>query len=229
MDVLNPNQTNKVIEGTIPWRHSRASVSWDQRQPKLQGTGRQGTKILDFLKTKTYQAYVDWFLGAEDDFWSGPTGSTDVETPFGLKGYWLTYSATTGFNGGNHTNFSSGPGGINCTTYPRYKHYTFNFTDVTQPDAIGSIRTAQRKTGFKPVVPNPQIPIVGLKPRRVIYTVESVIKPMEDLAKGQNDAAGYDLGYAHGTVYINRVPVRWVPWLEANESDHKPLVLGRGF
>ena len=131
-DVDNLNQKDGTTTGTVPWRHTVSGAPIDRRQMSM---NRDPAKIVDFIKEKRYQQMIGHAELMETNFWDEPDSSTDATTPFGLK-YWLTFNATTGFNGGNNTNFSGGPAAIDRDTFTRWKNYTFQYTAISKTDLI---------------------------------------------------------------------------------------------
>lgn len=219
-DVDNTNQEDALTTGSVPWRHTVASWAFDRRQLSM---NRGRSKIVDFVKTKRTMSLISLAELMEGNFWGEPTASTDDTTPFGLK-YWAVYSATEGFNGANNSNFSSGPGGISRTTYPRWKNYTFNYTDVSKADMVRKARRARAFTGFKPPITNMPVRDYSRGHRYGIYTTYDTLATMEELLEAQNDALGNDVASKDGRTLMGSIPVEWVPYLQANEPTADPIV-----
>lgn len=219
-DVDNTNQVDGSITGNIPWRHAVNSYTWDVRQLAMNS---QPAQIVSFIKEKRMQALLEWVGLMEETFWGEPDSSTDVETPFGIK-YWNVYNATEGFNGGNNSNFSSGPGNVNRTTYPRTKNYSGLYTNVSKTDLIRKMRKAATFTGFKPALRNMPIGDYATGHRYGFYTTYDNLYQMEEAAEDQNDSLGRDLASMDGQVLFRRLPVTYVPYLEQNEATADPVV-----
>jgi hypothetical protein len=152
----------------------------------------------------------------ETQFWSKPSTSSDKLNAFGIP-YWVVKNASTGFNGGNPTGFSSGAGGISSSTYTQWANYTAQYTDVTKEDLIVKMRTAAAKTGFvNPVM----FPDTNRGDRFSHMTTYSVIATMERILETQNDNLGNDVASKDGQVMFRGNPVEWVPYLDSNDSQN---------
>jgi len=220
-DVNNLDQTDGVVPATIPWRRATTGVHFDTAEVSVQSSA---AKIVDFVKTKEFQMEIGWNNLLEAAFWGGPSGSTDDTTPFGLTGYWLDHDATAGFNGGNHANFSSGPGGLSCATYARWSHYTAQFTTNSMADSVAKIRRAVKETRWKGIPNKPLKDWSYSEHPRVIYTTLDNQDELENLALGLDDKVGPDLGKYDGMVVIARTPIEEVPWLSDNRATSDPYI-----
>jgi len=222
-EVDNLDQVDGTAYGTVPWRFVETGTHYDVKQLSV-NSGAE--RIFDFVKTKEYQMWQNFWDRIEAYFWDGPSSSADDKTPFGLFQYWLDYDGTTGFNGGNHTNWSSGPAGIDCDVYTRYKHYTAAYTNVSDTDLLRKMRTAYRQTDFRGI---PNKPIKGYEDgvghNFGIYTTLDTLSELEELLdeknmnKEKNELARYD-----DQVAFRRIPVEWVPYLQENKATSDPVV-----
>jgi len=220
-DVDNVNQKDGLVTGEVPWRHTVTGYAIDVRQP-IMGSGV--SQVLDIYKEKRYQMLVGLAELMEEAFWGEPASSSDKTTPFGIK-YWLVYNASEGHNGGNNANFSAGPAGIDRSTYPRWKNYTFQYTNVARDDLITKARKAMWSCGFKPAITNPPIGQYGSgKQKYGLYTTYDILAAMELLAEDQNDRLGPDLASMDGRVTLRRVTIEAVPYLQQNEATADPFV-----
>jgi len=218
-DVDNVNQVDGMKVGNVPWRHTTTAYAYDVKQLAM---NRTPAKIVDFVKEKRMQRLVGFSDLMEENFWGEPTDGDDDTSQFGL-GYWIVYNATEGFNGGNNTNFASGPAGINRTTYPRWKNYTAQYVNVTKVDLIRKWRKAATMCAFKPLVGKP-IPGYGVGDRYGYYTNYDVLGPMEELLEAQNDSLGNDVASKDGETLFRKIPVTFVPWLQDNKGTCDPVV-----
>lgn len=220
-DVDNVNQEDGLITGEIPWRHSTTGFAFDRRQITMNSGS---ARILDFYKEKRYMCQAGLVAGYEQNFWEEPAASTDNTTPFGLK-YWFVYNETTGFNGGNNTNWSSGPAGVDRDAYARFKNYTFKYTEVSKSDLRNKCRKAMALCRFKPSIPNAPIPQYGSgRVKYGVYTTYDVVQGLEDIAGDQNDKLGPDIDPMSGQVMIQRTLFNWVPYLQENEATPAPVI-----
>ena len=75
--------------------------------------------------------------------------------------FWLQKDATTnvngGFEGGNPAGFSGGAGGIDSDAYPRWRNWTFGYTNVTVDDLVKKVKKALTFTHFMPPVQHPNL------------------------------------------------------------------------
>lgn len=208
--------------GKIPWRGCKTGMEFDIDEPAINQGKRQ---IVDFIKAKRYQRDIDHVAGLEAGFWMGnSTGSTDAVTMYGMLGYWLDYDASTGFNGGNHTNWSSGCAAISASTYPQWSHYTANYTTANDADLGDKLRKAVRYTKFRGIPNKPIQDYSGGEHKYGIYTTADSLFGLEDAARSQNDNLGANMAMYQDQVVVGRVPVEWVPYLESNHATSDPVI-----
>lgn len=218
----NINITAGEIYQEVPWVHYENGCAFDRREVKINGGP---SKIVDVIKARRHRMYAEIVENWEEAFWDGPTDSSDTDTLYGILKYWADYDATTGFNGGNHTNWTSGPGGKSCATYPRLSHYTFNYSTVDQ-STIRLIRGAIRLTKFMAMVQKSkeQISPYANGFQRAIYTTYDNLQVMEELAEAKNDNHGNDLAKFDNQIFVNRIPVYDVPYLTDQHSTSDPII-----
>jgi len=215
------DQSDGTVAATIPWRHMTTGCHFDTHELNVNAGNAQ---IVSFLKTKEMQMEMGWYALLEANFWGGPSSSSDDTTPFGLTLYWLDHSASAGFNGGNHTNFSGGPGGVSCDTYSRWQHYTAQFTTNSLADSVAKIRRALKETRWHGIPNKPMKDWSYTEHPRVIYTTLDNVDELENLAIGLDDKVGPDLGKYDGAVTIARTPIEEVPWLSDNRATSDPYI-----
>jgi hypothetical protein len=223
-EVDNLDQVDGTIQGTVPWRYIETGCHFDVKQLNV---NMGAEKIFDFVKTKEYQMWISYWELVERYFWDGPASSADTKIPFGLLNYWLDYDATEGFNGGNHANFSSGPAGIDTSisSGSKYKHYTANYSAVTDADLLRKMRNAVRYTNFKGISNKPIKSYGdGVGHRWGIYTTGDNLGLLEELLDSKNDNVGTSLNKYDGTTMFERVPVEWVPYLQENHATSDPVI-----
>lgn len=221
-EVDDTDSVTGTVQATIPWRFINTSCQFDTKELSV-NAGAQ--RIFNLLKSREYQMWTGLWALMEQYFWDGPTaGSTDTKIPFGLFQYWLDYDASTGFNGGNHANWASGPGGVSAATYSRHSHYTFNYTGVSNEDAVAKTRRAIKEVQFRGIPNAPIKDAAAKEPDQMIYTTLDNQMELADLAMAQDDQIGSDLGKYDGKVTIARVTVEEVPYLSANKATSDPIV-----
>ena len=206
------NVTDVTVSASIPWRHTTTNYSFDEREDAMNGGPEL---IFDIIKVRRADAKISLTKLIEDNFWSKPVDSTDDKQPFGLF-YWLVANNTTGFNGGNPSGFSAGAGGVDSTAVTRWANYTAQYAQVSLADLLKKLRTAFRKTHFKSPV---QLARFDGSDRFVLYVNEATISSMEELAEAQNDQLGFNLASATDRTTFKRVPLQYVPHLDADTTN----------
>lgn len=208
----NVNQADRMVEGSVPWRHTETSYTWDLHE----FDANMGTfEVYNLIEERIDDGDVDMVKLIESDFWGRPTSSTDTVTPFGL-GYWLVYNATEGFNGADQTGFAAGPAGIDSGTYTRWKNYTAQYTNISKTDLVRKMRKAAYKVNFKAPRPSPG---GNLNPRFGYYTNYDVEEQFSEILEGQNQNLGFALDPMDGKVVFRSNPVVVVSQLDANADD----------
>jgi hypothetical protein len=211
-EVDNVNVGDVLVSANIPWRHWNTNYAIEVREIAM-NTGVE--QIVDLAMVRRKDAMLDMIEGVESDIWEVPaSGNTDQIYGFD---YWLVYNATTGINGGNHGNFSSGPGNVSSSTYTRWKNGTFNYTNVSKDDLIKKWREVATKTRFMNAA---ELPEYGSgTEKRGYYTNYTVLGQLESLLEAQNDNLGNDLASKDGRTLFRQTPVTWVPQLDGKTGD----------
>ena len=214
--LMEEDQTNisdTMQSFTIPWRHIKTDMAIEERMVKMNASP---AKIVDYVKTQRCAAMIGYAKAIEDAFWDKPSSSSDELLPFGVK-YWIVTHASTGFNGGNPSGFTSGAGDLSSTTYPRWSNYTAQYVDINKTDLLRKMRVASRKTDFRPPVDVPTYAKAGKG--NGYYTNNDVVTELEEVAEQQNDKLGRDVDAMGGKVLFQRNPVVWVPKLDSDTTD----------
>lgn len=205
---------------TVPFRHQQTYWTYDTRE-KSMNSGTE--KIVDVVKMRHDGALIALAEKAEDQFFGEPASSTDVTSVFGLK-YWVVANGTTGFTGGNNSNFSAGPGGLDSSNFTRWKNYAGLYTNVTRDDLVREIKTAFKKIDF-------QAPLgvtdfrSGRGQRYRIYLDETRHTLLEELAENQNDKLGSNLASMDGQTTIKGIALTYVPKLDGVTSPTAPVYM----
>lgn len=208
------NISDHLAQLDVPWRQATTSWGFEHREVLM---NRGPDLIVNVIKPRRVAAMIDLAQELEDKAWVQVPSSTDTLLPFSIP-FWIVANATTGFNGGapsGHTTVA----GINPTTYPNFKNYTAQYTNVTKADLISKMRTAQRKIGFKsPVTVNDFRG--GKGDRYRIYVNDPTITSLEDIGESQNENLGKDIASIDGgQLVFRRHPIRWVAGLD-NEAKN---------
>ena len=207
-----------MITGQVPWTKQTTNFSYDVDEDLFQSDRET---IIRELKIREHDALNSMAELNEENLWSEPTSTTD-NRPMGIP-FWIQKDATTtpggGFTGGNPTTtgFSaSGCAGISSTTYPRYSNWAFGYTNVTTDDLVAKIKKSLAFTNFMAPVPHPELGFGDSTYQ--IYTTYRVQEPLERLAELRNENLGSDVAKYINQVTVGGVPIKWVPYLEANHT-----------
>jgi hypothetical protein len=212
-EALHPRRdyagADKMTDANAPWVYANTYSSYERREFKM-NMGKK--RIFNLIEVGEYNALLSAAEGLENDFWNIPASTSDDLKPYGVF-YWLTYSASSGFNGGNHSNFSSGKGGISSTTYTNWKNRTEQYSAITSGDACLKIRNCLSDCKWKAPVNKAQFR-GSSGDRRRLYGAASTVRSFENAAMAQNDRLGGDLGAMDGITTIRKVP-----FVEARQLD----------
>lgn len=198
---------------SVSWVHAQVGWAYDVRE-LLMNTGESA--IFNVVKARRAGAMIDMAETIEDACWSLPA-STDTHLPKGIP-YWIVKNATTGFNGGNPSGHSD-VGGLDSSTYTKWKNYTAQYTNITKDDLIKKIKIACRKTAFRSPVPMDDYR-KGVSDRYHLYVDnDDTIADIEDLGEGQNENLGPDLFSMYGRVVLKGFPFIPVPALDDDSQN----------
>lgn len=212
--VDNYNYADVIIQGTIPWRHANTFWAIDSRLIQM-NTG--ASQVVNMVKVQRTAAWISLAKQLETDFWGKPTDSTDTTKPYGVD-MWVTKSATTGFQGGNPSGFTSGVGGISSVTYSRWRNWTYQYTAISTTDLIRGWREAATKTHFEAPIDVPEY-VKSSNSDYAYYTNWDVAGRLEELIEDQNENLGNDLDSKHGVVMFRRNPVVYTSELDSDSQD----------
>lgn len=203
-----------VTNATVPWSWQTNNITWDVYENAFQSGP---TKIVSVLQQRWHSMWMDYFTGMERRLWSKPaSSSTSPVPPYGIP-YWIVKNATEGFNGGNPSGFTAGPGGVDTTDarFANWKNWTGTYSAVSRTDLVRKLTTALEKTHFVSPHSFANLDNSG-KPDFMLYTVFSVWQTMKEMQEARNDNLGPDVGYYKGTLVVNGHPVMWVPIISAD-------------
>lgn len=212
-DTDDMNVVDGLVVGRVPLRHSTTNYAIDMKEEEM--NSGSATQILELRSIRRAQGLMSLAKLVEKAIWIGATSSSDATTPFGMR-YWITQSDTEGFNGGNHSGFSGGPGGISASTYPKWSNWTAQYTNVSKTDLIKKMRKAHLKIDFvSPVTISDFRGITGDQYR--IYVDTDTILELEELLEAQNENLGSDLASMDGTAVFRRNPIVRVPYFDTSD------------
>lgn len=208
----NPQIVSTMVQAQADWRGITADYSFLAEEVSMNES--DGEMIVDLVKERRVACLYAIAELFETDFWGPPVALSDTVTPWGVN-TWIVKSASEGFVGGAPSGYTT-IGGLNPTTYPRWKNYAAPYTAVTPDDLVRKWRRASRKTNFKPPVSG--IPQPGTAPKYGYYTNDTVLNPLEELLASQNENLGNDLAKYDNDVLFHRTPVKWVPFLDRDTT-----------
>lgn len=208
------NITDLMEQLQVPWRHVTANWGYIL-QETLMNSGK--SVIFNILTPRRISALIELVEELENKAWASPADSSDTNNPYGVP-YWVVKNATTGFNGGLPSGFST-LAGINLTNVPTFKNYTFTYSAWSKTDGIKKARKALRKSKFKSPVEYPDI-ANGIMGRYQIFTNEAVISTTEDVGEGQNENLGRDIASMEGdNMTFRGNPFRFAEKLDADTQN----------
>lgn len=207
----NVNIVDTMTQATADWRNTTSNYALIGQAIAMNRTPR---RIVDMVKSARFDCLISLAELMESNFWGPPVASADSLTPWGVN-TWLNKNATQGFNGGAPSGYTTI--GLNPTTYPNWNNYTDQYVSVSRDDLIRRMRRAATFVRFKPTVDG--IPTFDTGEENGYYTTYGVIGPLEEAAESQNDNLGHDIASMDGMTLFRRVPVMWVPKLEADTTN----------
>lgn len=208
----NVNVGDVMKQANLPWRHTTTNYSFERREIAM---NRDPARIVELLKVRRIDGMISLAELMEKNFWKKPADSTNETDPYGVP-YWIVKNNTEGFNGGLPSGFTD-VGGLSPTTYPRWKNWTAQYTNVTKDDLVRKWRKAATYCGFEPAVEG--IPQYSTGDRYGFYTNYDVLGTLEELLEAQNDNLGNDIASQDGRPVFRRTPVEWVPKLDDDSDD----------
>jgi len=208
---------------TVPWTQIGTNYSWDILEIKRQMNSAKGyIRLMEVRRIDGLWALADLI---EDRAWKCPQSATDDLYPYGVPYYlnFITAGETTpGFVGQTirYQNASTGTScaGIDAASEAKWRNYVALYTAIDNA-LLKKFRKAAIKTRFKS-------PLIINDPKREstaakrIYCDSDTAVELQDLADQRDDRhSGKELlGNIRmddgGLVYINRMPVVYIPQLE---------------
>lgn len=203
--------SDTLIKGEVHPRHINAHYIYDKHEKAFQ---RGNKAIVNYIKSKYVGMIVSVWELLEEILWSQPPD--DNKTPFGVA-YWVTKSATEGFNGPNPTNFPSGKAGISQGTYDRWANWTDDYVAVSGEDLIRKMRKGARQIKFRSPVSHTTPKVGGMK--NGVYVGETVIGQIEEVLEDQNMNLGNDVASKDGKAVFKSTPFTYAPYLDRDTSN----------
>jgi hypothetical protein len=202
-----------TTKGTLPWRHYSWYYAFDRVEDELNDSDDE--QILKLLKIRRHSGLMSLAEILETDFWGKPAASTDEETLWGVRMY-IVPNATTGFNGGNPSGFTTGTA-LDSTVVTRYKNWTAQYTNISNDDLVFKMRQAILRTNFQSPVSTAEARKIG--ERKVMYGNQDVYLDLSELVRQNNENLGSDLAKYEGDIYVAKCPFRYVAKLNGESTD----------
>jgi hypothetical protein len=207
----NVNIVDGLTQATADWRYSTCNYGIIGQTISM---NREPARIVDYVKTRRIMALISLAVLMETNFWGPPVAVNDVLTPWGVN-TWIVKNSSEGFFGGAPAGYTTI--GLNPTTYPNWNNWTYQYTNVSRDDLIRHWRKAATFVDFSPPVDG--IPTFNTGDEYGYYTNYGVIGPLEEALESQNDNLGNDIASKDGLTMFRRVPVMWIPLLEADTTN----------
>ena len=204
---------DSMKKGEVSVRHVNAHYIYELRESAFQ---RGGTQIVDLVSTRYIGMMISLYELMEEILWGKPADSSDTKTPYGIA-YWVTRSATEGFNGGNPAGFTDGRAGISTVEFPRFANWTAEYAAITKQDLIRKMRRAMRLIQFRSPVSHATPALGGMS--NGIYTNDEVIGLLEEILEQNNMDLGNDLASKDGRVMFKSTPLTYAPKLDDDSTN----------
>ena len=214
-DVVNVKDVLGTV--SIDLRRCTTNYSFDVTEEAVNSGPEQ---IVDIVKIRRWDAFIALAAKIEANFWSmGPTSSSDLLTPFGIK-YWMTppSSGDTGsFGGGAPSGHTAGAGGL---LHDRWKNWTADYDAVTRADLITKMREGFAMTDFESPVLNMGLPDNQRGPDKCEYFMNyKTFAQFVQAAEDQNENLGWDLNANDGKIRFHGCGMTWIPGLAADTAN----------
>jgi len=215
---IDVSQADLFKTGRVPWRHITNYYAFDEREPVLNS---RPDDLVDIVKGRRTDCFVDLAVKFEDWFWEAPTGSeaADDAPPYGVQ-YWcpIVVTTTTGaFQGGDPSGFAAGCAGLAVASYPNWQNWSALYTNVSEDDFIVMLEKATWHCDFT----NPVAIPGDVGSQYGFYTTYDTFRQCRIIARNRNDDLGFDLS-TRGPTYMGN-EIMAVPYLEANYATQDPF------
>jgi hypothetical protein len=220
---IDVSQADLFKVGRVPWRHVTNYYAFDEREPVLNS---RPDDLVDIIKGRRTDCFVDLAVKFEDWFWETPTGSeaADDAPPFGIK-YWVGRANTDttgafqgdGANAGPVSTITAGAAGLSSITYPNWENYSVGYSAVSEDDFVDRLDKAAWSCDFT----NP-VSVPGSNGSQYgYYTVYSVFNSLRRIARDRNDDLGFDIRTRAPTYMGGEIMA--VPYLTINDATQNPF------
>ncbi len=222
-DTDEPAIGDVMQEIEVPWTQIGTHYSWDKVEIMRNKSSAKG--FIRLLETRRIDGLWSLAKLIENRAWKTPTNSTDDLNPYGVPYYlnMLDANITAAGFSGKTIRYQDGTTGTSCAgldanTYDEWRNYAAVYTKVDNA-LLKTFRTAFLKTRFKaPIFVND--PAQKRNAAKRIYCDADTAVSLMELADARDDNhSGKDvMGNIRvdegGLVYINRLPVIYIPQLD---------------
>ncbi len=219
---------------TVPWTQIGTHYSWDKVEILRNKNSAKG--FVSLIKSRRIDGLWSMAELIEDRAWDTPESSTDDLNPYGVP-YYLTFytdnsgtvNTGSGFNGqavrfGDDT-YSTTIAGIDSNTEAKWRNYCALYTKVDAA-MLKIFRKAILLTRFKPPlnIDDPSKKMSGIK--RIYCGADTAVE-LQDLMDQKDDnhkpteLLGGVASMVNGAVYIQRMPVVYIPQLD--NANNTPI------
>ena len=206
-----------LVTANVPWRMQTTNYSYSIYEPAFQSDRET---IIKTLMVREHDAINAMWVLHEENLWSAPTSSTD-NRPYGIP-YWIVKNTGTADGAFTGTSaFGTTTAEIDTTTYPNWRNWAGQYASVTTDDLVRKMKLAMYNTNFQAPHPHPELGYG--KSEYQLYTTLSVQEPLERIAELRNDRLGSDVAKYMNRVTVGGVPMKYVPYLEANDDTDRPV------
>lgn len=211
-------QADLFTKGRVPWRHVTNYYAFDEREPELND---RPDDLVDIVKGRRTDCFVDLAKKFETWFWEKPTGSeaADDAPPYGAK-YWIgrVNTDTDGaFQGGDPDGFTAGCAGLSADTYEQYQNYSVGYAAVSEDDFVDRLDKAAWSCDFE----NPVAIPGAMRSQYGFYTTYPVFAGLRKISRSRNDDLGFDIATRSPTYMGNQIMA--VPYLTKNDATEAPF------
>lgn len=222
-DMDEPTVGDVMTTITVPWCQLSTNYSWDILEIKRNANSAKG--FIRLMEVRRIDGLWSLAKLIEDRAWKAPQSSTDDLYPYGVPYYinHMDHGTTTDGLVGQTILYQDGStgtvcAGIDSSTEPKWRNWAALYTAVDNA-LLRTFRKAILKSNIKPpiFINDPAQKRQGTK--RVYCDSDTAVQ-LQDLADQRDDKhTGKELlGNIKmddgGLVYINRIPVVYIPQLE---------------
>lgn len=220
--VIEPNINDVLTTFSVPWRHCNHHWAYERREMLTNVTGKSLQQIVDIIRVRRQASFLSMAELLETQWWTNTPDINDLKALYGLK-YWVVMTGATttaGFNGTVPSGFTT-VGGLNPSTYTRWKNYNGLFTDVSENDLLDKMSRAMDQTNFVSPIDIVEY-TAGIGQSSWICTNLNNKTALETELRSRNDTH-FMLGQFANAVAFRNSPIRYIPKLD--EDTRNPLYM----